>query len=65
VPDYSASGTDFLLAGYFGDTAADAEGIAYATAVKADAGSAVDIPDGDSASTAELDYLRNGGDYCS
>jgi hypothetical protein len=49
VPNYSASGTDSLLADCSGDTAADVEGIVSGTAAKADAGSAVDIPEGDSA----------------
>jgi hypothetical protein len=49
VPDYSASGTNFLLAGCSGDTATDAEGIASGTAAEADTGSTVDIPEGDSA----------------
>jgi hypothetical protein len=49
VPDYSASGTNFLLVGYSGDTATDAEGSASRTAAEADAGSAADIPKGDSA----------------
>jgi hypothetical protein len=46
-PDYSASGTDFLLASCSGDT--DADGTTSRTAAEADAGSAVDIPEGDSA----------------
>jgi hypothetical protein len=45
VPDYSASGTDFLLAGCFGGT----KGTAFRTTAKADGGSAFDIPKGDSA----------------
>jgi hypothetical protein len=47
--DYSASRTDFLLASYSGDTAADAEGTASRTTAEADAGSAADILEGDSA----------------
>jgi hypothetical protein len=49
VPDYSASRTDFLLSGCSGGTAADAEGTTSGNAAEADAGSAVDIPEGDSA----------------
>jgi hypothetical protein len=45
VPDYSASGTDFLLAGCFGGT----KGTAFRTTAEEDAGSAFDIPKGDSA----------------
>jgi hypothetical protein len=47
VPDYSASGTDFLLVDCFGGTTA-AEGTAFGTTAETDAGSAVDIPKGDS-----------------
>jgi hypothetical protein len=54
-----------LLASCSGDTAVDAEGTTSGTAAEADAGSVVDIPKGDSAWTAEVDYLRNGGDCCS
>jgi hypothetical protein len=49
VSDYSTFGTDFLLAGCSGGTAADAEDTASRTAAEADAGSAIDIPEGDSA----------------
>jgi hypothetical protein len=49
VSDYSTFGTDFLLAGCSGGTAADAEDTASGTAAEADAGSAIDIPEGDSA----------------
>jgi hypothetical protein len=48
MPDYSASGTDFLLAGCSGGTSADAEGTASGIAAEAGAGSATDIPEGDS-----------------
>jgi hypothetical protein len=44
----SASGTDFLLVGCSSGTAADAEGTASRTAAEAGAGSAADIPEGDS-----------------
>jgi hypothetical protein len=49
VPDYSASRTDFLVVGCSGGTADDVEGAASETTTKADAGSAADIPEGDSA----------------
>jgi hypothetical protein len=49
VPDYSASGTDFLLAGYSRGTTADAEGTASRTAAEAGVGSATDIREGGSA----------------
>jgi hypothetical protein len=48
VPDYSASGTDFLLAICSSGTAADAEGTASITAAEAYTASATDIPEGDS-----------------
>jgi hypothetical protein len=48
VPDYFASGTDFLLAGCSGNTVADVEGTAFGTSADAGAGSAADIPVGDS-----------------
>jgi hypothetical protein len=48
VPDYSASRTDFLLVDCFGGTAT-IEGTAFVTAAETDVGSAVDIPEGDSA----------------
>jgi hypothetical protein len=49
VPDYSASETDLLLAGCSDDTTTDAEGTTSRTAAEADASSAADIPEGDSA----------------
>jgi hypothetical protein len=45
----SASGTDFLLADYFGGIVADAEGTTSRNAANAGAGSIADIPEGDSA----------------
>jgi hypothetical protein len=45
----SASGTDFLLSGCSGSTAADAKGTTSRTAAEAGAHSAADIPEGDSA----------------
>jgi hypothetical protein len=56
VPADSAFGTDFLLTDCSGDTTADVEGAASETAAEAGA---------DSARTAEVGCLRNGGDYCS
>jgi hypothetical protein len=49
VPDYSVSGTDFLLAGCSGGTDANPEGTASRTATEEGASSAVDIPEGYSA----------------
>jgi hypothetical protein len=49
VPDYSASGTDFLLTGCSSGTAADAEGTVSRTAAEVDTSPAADIPKGDSA----------------
>jgi hypothetical protein len=49
VPDYSVSGTNFLLAGCSGGTSTDAEGTASRTATEADPRFAADIPEGDSA----------------
>jgi hypothetical protein len=49
VPHYSAFRIDFLPVDYSGDTVADSEGTASEIATKADAGSAADIPEGDSA----------------
>jgi hypothetical protein len=50
VSGCSASDTDFLLVGCAGGTAAAAtEGTASRTIVDADAGSGVDIPEGDTA----------------
>ena len=49
VPDYSASGTDFLLTGCSSGTAANAEGTVSGTAAEADTSPAADIPKGDSA----------------
>jgi hypothetical protein len=49
VLDYSAFGTDFLLASCSSDTAADVDGTAFGTTNDDDVGSAADIPEGDSA----------------
>jgi hypothetical protein len=49
VPDYSASRTDFLLAGCSGGTTPNAKGTASGTTTEVDTGSAIDIPEGDSA----------------
>jgi hypothetical protein len=49
VPDYSTSGTDFLLASCSRGTTAVAEGTASGSATKVDVGSATDIREGDSA----------------
>jgi hypothetical protein len=49
VPDYSAYGTNFHLIDCSDDIVVDAEGTASGTTAEADVGSAVDIPEGDSA----------------
>jgi hypothetical protein len=56
VPADSASGTDLLLTDCSDDSDAGAEDTAFGTA-DAEVGA-------DSASTAEVDCLRNEGDYC-
>jgi hypothetical protein len=58
VPNCSASGTNFLPDGC-------SDGTAMAADTASDTGSAVDIPTGGHACTAEMNYLRNEGDCCS
>jgi hypothetical protein len=56
----SAFDTDYLLAGCSDDTTA-AVGTASETAVDTDANSDADIPVGDQACLAEMNFLRSGG----
>jgi hypothetical protein len=64
VLDCSASGTDFLSIGCSDGTAATAA-TAFKSVGGSDASSTVDIPAGGHAFTAEMNYLRNGGECCS
>jgi hypothetical protein len=60
VPGCSASDTDYLLAGCSDDTAV-VVGTASKTAADTDADSDADIPVGDQACLAEMNFLRSGG----
>jgi hypothetical protein len=61
VHDCSTSSTDFLSVGYSNGTAVAAD-TASESAVGSDVGYAADIPLGGHACTAEMNYLRNGGE---
>jgi hypothetical protein len=61
VPGCSASNTDYLHAGCSDDTADADVGTASETAVGTDADSDADIPVGDHACLAEMNFLRSGG----
>jgi hypothetical protein len=64
VPNCSACGTDFIYVGCFDGTAV-VEGTASGTTTSTDASSIADIPIGSHACIAGVNYLRNGGGYCS